>query len=113
MSTNQPKPQTSQMVDDRFLYPAGNCTSVGHWCTNGRMLEHESGVRSTPCKHLTVHWDKWGCAPVWDSLTIEMKMKEKTSREILEASLNHKYRDKCVGASSINLLPKESAFLRD
>lgn len=83
-----------------YIGETGRCANVG-------MGEHEKCFCGTSSGHLAVHCVQCG------SVNMEMKIKDKVSREIWEAFLIKKYGDKCVNASSIILLPEELVRLRD
>lgn len=65
-------------------------TGLRSRCINDRMREHANSLRGAPSGHLTFHCNRRGCKPVWNSLSIVGRYKDKGARGAQEAFLMHR-----------------------
>lgn len=79
---------------------------------NDRLRKHNQKVSGQRDGHLSMHCHDRGCKPEFKSCMIISRRKDKTLREIIEADPIKSYGDQCVSVASIDLVDKETQFLR-
>ena len=81
-------------------------------CLNVRLREHHQKVNGVRDGHLSCHCQDCGCEPLFASTTVLARHKDRTVREIIEADAINSSGTCCISAASIDLVDKETVYLR-